>query len=68
VGLDQHRSGETQQRLRIGDCPDDASYQRMHAAGVEFLTEPRTGPYGRVVVFRDISGNRWDLLTPNAPS
>jgi catechol 2,3-dioxygenase-like lactoylglutathione lyase family enzyme len=42
----------------------DASYQHMHAAGVEFLSEPRTEPYGRVVVFRDIAGNRWDLLGP----
>jgi len=42
----------------------DASYQRMHAAGVEFLTQPRTEPYGQVVVFRDIAGNRWDLLGP----
>jgi len=48
-------------------CVDDfdARYQRMRAAGVEFLTEPRTEPYGRVVVFRDISGNRWDLLASN---
>ena len=42
----------------------DTAYQRMRAAGVEFLAEPRTEPYGRVVVFRDIAGNRWDLLGP----
>lgn len=46
----------------------DASYQRMRAAGIEFLTEPRTEPYGRFVVFRDIAGNRWDLLGPAASS
>ena len=40
----------------------DTTYQRMRAAGVEFLAEPRTEPYGRVDVFRDIAGNRWDLL------
>lgn len=40
----------------------DASYTRMRAAGVEFRTEPRTEPYGRVAVFLDIAGNRWDLL------
>jgi hypothetical protein len=34
----------------------------MRAAGVEFVTEPRAEPYGRVVVFRDVAGNRWDLL------
>ena len=40
----------------------DAAYQRMTAAGVTFATAPRTEPYGRVAVFLDISGNRWDLL------
>ena len=49
--------------LRVDDF--DASYQRMRAAGVEFLAEPRTEPYGRVVVFRDVAGNRWDLLGPD---
>lgn len=28
----------------------------------EFVPEPRTEPYGRVAVFLDIAGNRWDLL------
>lgn len=40
----------------------DAAYERMSAAGVEFVTLPRTEPYGRVAVFRDIAGNKWDLL------
>ena len=48
--------------LRVDDF--DASYARMRAAGVEFVTEPRTEPYGKVAVFVDISGNRWDLLGP----
>jgi|SRR5580692_465901 catechol 2,3-dioxygenase-like lactoylglutathione lyase family enzyme len=46
--------------LRVDDF--DGAYARMTAAGVEFLGSPRTEPYGRVVVFRDIAGNRWDLL------
>jgi catechol 2,3-dioxygenase-like lactoylglutathione lyase family enzyme len=50
--------------LQVDDF--DASYARMRAAGVEFLAEPRTEPYGRVVVFLDIAGNRWDLLGPVA--
>jgi catechol 2,3-dioxygenase-like lactoylglutathione lyase family enzyme len=40
----------------------DAALKRMTSAGVEFLGEPRSEPYGRVVVFRDIAGNKWDLL------
>jgi catechol 2,3-dioxygenase-like lactoylglutathione lyase family enzyme len=50
--------------LRVDDF--DADYRRMRAAGVEFLAEPRTEPYGQVVVFRDIAGNRWDLLGPGS--
>jgi len=50
--------------LRVDDF--DIAYQRMSAAGVEFLTEPRAEPYGTVVVFRDIAGNKWDLLGPPA--
>ena len=46
--------------LRVDDF--DAARRRLTAAGVEFLTEPRTEPYGRVAVFADIWGNRWDLL------
>lgn len=42
----------------------DAAYERMLAAGVEFVTAPRAEPYGRVAVFKDIAGNRWDLLGP----
>jgi len=42
----------------------EASYQRMRAADVTFITSPRTEPYGRVVVFLDLAGNRWDLIGP----
>jgi catechol 2,3-dioxygenase-like lactoylglutathione lyase family enzyme len=46
--------------LRVDDF--ETTYGRMRAAQVHFLTEPRDEPYGRVVVFRDIAGNKWDLL------
>ena len=42
----------------------DAAYRRMKSAGVEFVTSPRPEPYGRVAVFRDIAGNKWDLIGP----
>lgn len=48
--------------LRVDDF--DATYARLRAAGVELVTEPRQEAYGRVVVFVDIAGNRWDLLGP----
>lgn len=40
----------------------DADYAAMRTRGVEFLEEPRSEPYGRVVVFRDLYGNKWDLI------
>jgi catechol 2,3-dioxygenase-like lactoylglutathione lyase family enzyme len=48
--------------LRVDDFED--SYDRMRDAGVEFVGEPREEPYGSVVVFLDVAGNRWDLLGP----
>jgi catechol 2,3-dioxygenase-like lactoylglutathione lyase family enzyme len=48
--------------LRVDDF--QRTYDRMVAADVRFEGEPRDEPYGRVVVFRDIAGNKWDLLGP----
>lgn len=48
--------------LRVDNFEE--SYRRFMDAGVEFVTEPRTEPYGRVAVFLDVAGNRWDLLGP----
>lgn len=49
--------------LRVDDF--DGQYEQMRAAGVAFVTEPRDEPYGRVAVFLDVAGNRWDLLGPS---
>ena len=46
--------------LRVDDF--GAAYERLTLAGVEFVSAPRVEPYGQVAVFRDIAGNRWDLL------
>lgn len=48
--------------LRVDDF--DATYQRLVAAGVHFVSPPRPEPYGMVAVFLDLEGNRWDLLGP----
>ncbi|MEK1888568.1 MAG: VOC family protein [Phyllobacterium sp.] len=37
-------------------------HEAMMKAGVTFLEEPRHEPYGSVAVFRDLYGNKWDLL------
>jgi catechol 2,3-dioxygenase-like lactoylglutathione lyase family enzyme len=46
--------------LRVDDF--EGAYQRMADAGVRFISPPREEPYGRVAVFVDCEGNRWDLL------
>jgi catechol 2,3-dioxygenase-like lactoylglutathione lyase family enzyme len=58
---DQH-GGRVGFFLRVADF--DTQYARMHEHGVRFDEEPRHEPYGTVVVFRDVAGNRWDLLGP----
>jgi catechol 2,3-dioxygenase-like lactoylglutathione lyase family enzyme len=52
--------------LRVDDF--DATCARLLAAGVEFVNAPRSESYGQVVVFRDLEGNRWDLLGPRSVS
>lgn len=79
TGILLARADGTEQRAAVGeqfagrvglflDVDDaeafDAAYERMRAAGVEFVRPPRTEPYGRVAVWRDVSGNLWDLRSP----
>jgi catechol 2,3-dioxygenase-like lactoylglutathione lyase family enzyme len=47
--------------LRVDDF--DETYLHMQESGVVFASEPRSEPYGKVAVFVDIAGNRWDLLS-----
>ena len=43
----------------------DRDHAAFSAAGVEWVRPPATYDYGRVAVFLDIAGNRWDLLGPS---
>jgi len=42
----------------------DRDYKKMQEAGIEFIESPRQEAYGKVVVFADLYGNRWDLIEP----
>lgn len=44
----------------------EAKRALMERAGVRFEEDTRHEPYGKVAVFRDLYGNRWDLLEPKA--
>jgi catechol 2,3-dioxygenase-like lactoylglutathione lyase family enzyme len=39
-----------------------SSYRTLKEKGVTFSEEPRDEPYGWVVVFTDLYGNKWDLV------
>ncbi len=40
----------------------DGDFERYTEAGVDFIEDPRQEAYGKVVVFRDLYGNLWDLI------
>ena len=42
----------------------DEQLHLWSSRGVQFEGTPRSESYGRVVVFIDIYGNRWDLIEP----
>ncbi|MEZ0244214.1 MAG: VOC family protein [Sphingomonas sp.] len=46
--------------LRTDDFERD--YAAYIAAGVAFVRPPAAQPYGKVAVFLDLYGNRWDLI------
>ncbi len=58
--IGQQAAGRVGFFLQVDDF--DATYARLVAAGVRFARPPRSERYGRVAVFLDIAGNKWDLL------
>jgi catechol 2,3-dioxygenase-like lactoylglutathione lyase family enzyme len=70
------RADGPEQTARIGDQTGGRvafflttdNFSRDHALllgrGAEFLEAPRAERYGTVAVFRDIYGNKWDLIEP----
>ncbi len=65
-GADQTNAIGNQTGGRVGFflmTPDfDADYTRMVKNGVIFLEAPRAEAYGKVAVWQDPFGNKWDLL------
>ena len=61
-GVGEQGSGRVFLFLETDDFERD--HGRMQQAGVHFLETPRREPYGTVVVFEDLYGNRWDLIEP----
>lgn len=42
----------------------DRDHARFKSRGVNFIEPTRSEPYGKVAVFEDLYGNRWDLIEP----
>ena len=40
----------------------DRDYQNLKDNNIEIVGEPKTEEYGKVLVFKDIYGNLWDLI------
>ena len=55
-------------RARVAYFLETDDFERdrtaLIAAGATFEETPRDAPYGRVAVWRDPFGNRWDLIEP----
>jgi catechol 2,3-dioxygenase-like lactoylglutathione lyase family enzyme len=74
TGLLLAKAANAEQLARVGDQTGGrvflflqtqdfwADYHHMQAHGVIFDEEPRQEPYAIVAVFRDLYGNKWDLL------
>ena len=72
------RATDDEQASRIGNqtggrvflfLHTDDFWRDFHAyksRGVIFVREPRVESYGTVAVFRDLYGNLWDLVQPDA--
>ena len=68
------KAANDQQRAAIGNSTGgrvgffmyttnfNETYETYSSRGIEFIETPRQEAYGRVVVFKDKYGNKWDLI------
>jgi catechol 2,3-dioxygenase-like lactoylglutathione lyase family enzyme len=66
AGIGNQHGGRVGFFLHTDDFARD--HARLIAAGAQFEEAPRHEAYGTVAVFRDLYGNRWDLIEPRADS
>jgi catechol 2,3-dioxygenase-like lactoylglutathione lyase family enzyme len=60
AAIGKQHGGRVAYFLHVDDF--DAKYAHLKACGVTVDEAPRHEEYGTVVVFRDLYGNRWDLI------
>ena len=63
-GQESHIGNQTGGRVFLFLHTDDfwRDYHEMKSQGIQLHEEPREEPYGTVVVFSDLYGNKWDLV------
>jgi len=61
-----HIGNQTGGRVFLFLHTDDVErdFELWSRRGVSFLEKPRQEVYGKVVVFEDLYGNKWDLIQP----
>lgn len=76
TGLLLAKAADTQQLQAVGNQSGgrvflflrtdnfDRDYSNLVEHKVEIVRPPRDEPYGRVLVFADLYGNKWDLIGP----
>ena len=65
AAIGQQTGGRVFLFLHTDDLDGDVAHLRAH--GVHFAEDaPRDESYGRVIVFHDLYGNKWDLIEPKA--
>jgi catechol 2,3-dioxygenase-like lactoylglutathione lyase family enzyme len=63
AAIGQQTGGRVAFFLHTDDIDGDVDHLRSH--GVRFAEDaPREETYGRVIVFHDLYGNKWDLIEP----
>lgn len=64
AGIGRQFAGRVGLFLHVEPDRFDGFVASIERAGGSLMETPRSEPYGRVVVFSDPWGNRWDLLAP----
>jgi len=62
IGVGNQFAGRVGFFLHVDDF--STAEQRLRKNDVRIIREPADFPYGRVLVFQDDWGNRWDLIQP----
>jgi len=74
IGIVLAKATNDEQKMRVGNQTGgrvlmilntdnfDEDYKLYKRNGVEFMEEPRNEKYGKVVVFKDLYGNMYDLI------